>query len=433
MPKHTCAVVALTLVVSAVSAIPKASAQSQEGLRAVALETVVDSLKARNASLRAYRELPRSIRERGNDITLSDPRVSFSYFPEPIYTARGPQQWSLRGEFDIPFPGKIGLRQDLHDLDATAEELAAEAIEDRLIFEASTAYFELQRIDFQIDLAHDFEQRLRTFEDAATTMYEVGTGSQQDILSAQLERRTLEASLMALRADRVSRIEHLAHLQNGIVIPAATPLESVDFVLDVTSTQSMAVNALERRPDVARIDTMMRSKETEIQLAGKDWLPDLGLHVAYYGIGVDPIPITSDGKDALAVGGTIRLPIFGGNRNRGADAARAEMSRLQFQRAEAEAQIQSRVGDLLSRFRRETEQVVLLEDSILPQARTTVDVALTAYTSGKTRFLELLDLERRLYGLQNRLAESIERQRSALAELEWIAAYDFDATLRPTP
>ena len=61
------------------------------------LQTVLDSVVARNATLSAYKQIPFALDERSRDVGLPDPRVSFTYFPEPIYTARGSQQWSLRG------------------------------------------------------------------------------------------------------------------------------------------------------------------------------------------------------------------------------------------------------------------------------------------------------------------------------------------------
>ena len=120
----------------------------------------------------------------------------------------------------------------------------------------------------------------------------------------------------------------------------------------------------------------------------------------------------------------MKLPLFGSNQNKGVDAARIELTQLRYQRVEIEASTRADIEDLVSTITRETDQIRLFQRSIIPQAETTVETSLTAYTSGQTSFLDLLDSERMLFQFKNELAESLVRRSVALARLEWISTED---------
>lgn len=381
------------------------------------LDAVVDSVLARNPALQASRLSSRIYLERRREVSLPDPDLTFTYLPRPVFTARGSQRWNVRLEQTIPIPGKIRLEKQVATLDASAAGAASEALENRLVFETKRAYVRLHRIDRQIALARDFQDRLRLFEEAAESRYVVGLGRQQEILKAQLERTNLDAVIAALEADRRASEEELARLQDDTAqkvrpagyVPAHPPSMTADDLLDA---------ALAGRPEVAHLAALSDAKEAEFALARKAWLPDLGLHLAYVGIAPEAFPAHADGRDALMVGASIRLPLFGGNRHVGVAEARIEKAQLELERVALESEIRSDLQHLVSRMRREEEQMRLLEESLIPQAETTVAVALSDYTSGRAGFLDLLDAERTRFAFQNDLEATIERYSVAVADLE---------------
>ncbi|HUF08743.1 MAG TPA: TolC family protein [Rhodothermales bacterium] len=412
------------LIVCAISACGTMTVRAQNDFPtdagiAISLEEIVDSVRARNPGLLASRLAAEIHLQREREVSLPDPSVSFSYLPRPVFTARGSQKWILRGELDLPFPGKIRREKNVASTDATAASFAAAELENQLVFQAKRAYYRLYRIDRQLQLAREFQNRLKDFEEAATSLYEVGLGHQQEILKSQLERSNLDATIAALEADRRTAEKMLARLQNDDR-PIRIEPEGMVELRDPPEVPSdvIADSAMARRPEVALLDALTRSKEAEIALAKRAWLPDLGLHVSYIGIAQEPIPVAADGRDALMVGATVRIPLFGGNINAGVAGAEIERLQLEFDRIAIETDVRTRVDDLTSRIERESEQMKLLSGSLIPQAQTTVEVALSDYTTGRAGFLDLLDAERTLFSFRDRVEETIERYAVAIAELE---------------
>ena len=58
------------------------------------------------------------------------------------------------------------------------------------------------------------------------------------------------------------------------------------------------------------------------------------------------------------------------------------------------------ISDLLQRMDREREQLDLFTDALIPQATTTLAASVSAYTTGRATFLDLLDAERMLFDLR---------------------------------
>jgi len=375
--------------------------------------------------------------ERRREVSLADPSVMFTYFPRPVFTARGSQRWSLRAEQRFPFPGKLSLRRKIAEGDAVAATLRADDLENRLIFEVKQAYYRLYRMDRQLELAREFQQRLSVFEEAASSRYAVGLGQQQEILKAQLERGTLGVLIEALEADRTSTEKELARLLNfdkpehiepmGVISLPDPPNIPIETIVD---------SALTRHPEVAMLDTLMNNKRLEVSLAKKEWLPDLGIHASYISIAQEEIPASADGQDAFAIGASIRIPLFGGNRNVGVSRAQLEQTQLELDRIAIETEVRTHVDDLVSRLKRESRQMKLFAESLIPQAETTVEVTLSGYTSGRIGFLDLLDAERMLFALRNHLEETIEHYAIASAELERTVGgsiVEFTTPYRETP
>ena len=161
------------------------------------LDDLLTEVRANNPSLRVSRLEADALATRSGQVSvLPDPSVMIGYQPYPLLTARGTQRSQWRIEQMVPYPGKLSLQGDIADLSAEIAGFEADTFEEDLLFEAKQTYYELYRVQQQEQLILAFQDRLENFEEAAAAQYEVGTGMQQAILKAQLEKNTL-----ARRAD----------------------------------------------------------------------------------------------------------------------------------------------------------------------------------------------------------------------------------------
>ena len=140
--------------------------------------------------------------------------------------------------------------------------------------------------------------------------------------------------------------------------------------------------------------------------------------LTYFDVGPADIPATASGRDALAIGVSLNVPIWR-SRLKARLAETHVMRRQVSARIEAlDAGFRAQITDLFSQLTREKEQLTLFEEALIPQAQITRQSTLSAYTTGRTDFLDLLDAERTLFSLQIGYEDALARYMKAIASLE---------------
>lgn len=383
------------------------------------LESLLATVRGQNPTLDAARIGANAMAQRPEQVrALPDPTFGLSVQPIPIVTARGSQRSQWQIQQGIPFPGKLALREEAAQWQAAAAEFDADRLELDLLERTKMLWYDLSRVLRQRTLILEFQVSLRTYEEVARTRYAVGEGMQQAILKAQLERNTFTNRLLELAKQRRTILESLSDLANRpVTVPDSIVL--VRAFPETTRSGTQLVEAARRnRPEAEGLDASLRYADAMIKLAHKEWLPDFGVGLTYFDIADTKMPPSADGRDALAIGVTVRIPL-----QRGRLRSRLEETRLLRQQITArqealETRFRTEIADLLYRMEREQEQLELFTGALIPQATTTLASSISAYTTGRATFLDLLDAERMLFDLR----WSYEATRSSLlkvgAELE---------------
>ena len=223
---------------------------ASDTLRILDLPALLAELEANNPSLEAARLNAEALGTRPRQKTaLPDPAFMVMVQPWPVATARGTQRTQWRVEQQVPYPGKRALRGEIAALDAEVAAFEVHTFAQDLILEVKRSYYDLYRIQEIDRLIATFQDQLRDFEEAAATRYEVGEGTQQAILKAQLERNRLDLRREQLAEQRQSARQRLAWLLDR---PDTASLGGEARVtlppsgLDITRLLALA---LEQRPE----------------------------------------------------------------------------------------------------------------------------------------------------------------------------------------
>lgn len=386
----------------------------------LSLDALLEEVQANNPSLRAARLEAEALSTRSRQVSaLPDPTVMIGYQPFPLLTARGTQRSQWRVEQMVPYPGKLGLQGDIADLSAEVAGFEAETFEEDLLFEVKQTYYELYRIQQQEALILAFQDRLQNFADDAAVQYAVGTGMQQAILKAQLEGNTLSRVTLDLAERRRTAAETMARLLDrptSEAFLADIRLEAPPFPrLDEAALLEIAFR---ERPEVEALDAAARRADAQIALARKQFKPDFGLSLTYFDVGAGDVPPTATGRDALAIGAAIKVPLQRGRLRARLEEARVRRSQVEARQEALETSFQTQIADLVSRLREEAQQLALYREALIPQAETTLQATLSAYTTGRTDFLDLLDAERMLFSLGTGYEDTYARYLKMTAALE---------------
>lgn len=382
------------------------------------LETLIEEALRSNPSLRAAHLRADALGTESLEArTLPDPTAGMTYQPWPILTARGYQRSQFRFEQMIPFPGKLRIRGEVAELGANVAASEAGIVAEDLVFRIKQTYDELYRVQEQASLVRQFQAELRNFEEVAATRYEVGEGLQQSILKAQLERNALNIRLEKLEEEGRSALERLAFLLD---LPDLSGLRGKAIVRtpDVPVTEDLLSLALVARPEAEALRTEIERSDRRVDLAVREFLPDFMVSVNYFDIGEGgPMP-TATGRDAIALNIGVKLPLWLGKQRSNLEQARLERSRSEARLQSLRTSIRTEIADISSRLERQARQLSLLENDLIPQARTTVEATLSAYSTGRTSFLDLLDAERMLFNLRLELVDTRTRYLKTTAALE---------------
>lgn len=386
---------------------------------ALTLAALLKAVRANNPALEAARLRAAALAQRPEQVSaLPDPSAMVTYQPRPILTARGYQRSQLGLTQRIPFPGKLALKGDIAALNAAVAGLEASAYGLDLALQTKRAFYKLYRIQEQSRIIRAFQEQLEGFEEIAATQYAVGQGPQQAILKAQLERNRLARRLLNLSEARRTAALELARLTGrsdaSALLSGAVRLERPDVEMPVMKA---AQRALARRPEVQARQTQIEQASAQIDLAQKQFWPDFTVGVTYFDLGATELTPMMTGRDALAVSVGIKIPLW-----RGKLRANVEEARLQRRRAEAryqdlQVQIKTQIQDLLNQVETEERTLKLYRETLIPQAETTLEATLSAYTTGRADFLDLLDAERTLFQLTMSYEETLNRYLDATAAL----------------
>jgi cobalt-zinc-cadmium efflux system outer membrane protein len=346
-------------------------------------------------------------------VSFDDPIFAFQTSP---FSAGSPNaDYAARVELSqkIPLFGKRNLK----GLAALAEARAvAQDVDDarlQLVEAAKVALADYYLAEQSLGVAHENLKLLREFRQNAETRYKNGLAPQQDMLQADVETTRLEERVVSLkRGHQVARarINTLAHLPVDGVLPPPADLYVDAPLLEPTELRALAVS---NRPDLKAVSDRLAAEQATLGLTNQEFKPDVELMTAYDGYwqGAGGRPLQWE------VGVRVNLPIRIGRRNAAVAETRAKVAQRRAELARLTDQIGFQVQEAYEQVR-ESEQIVkLYETKALPAAESNVKEAQAAYVTGKVPFLSLVEAQRNVIAVRDRLNEArteVFRRRAAL-------------------
>jgi len=404
----------LTVCALMVFAMPAVAAAQSAG----SLSQLVSELERNNPELQAAR---RDVDVRAARIapagTPPDPTLSVGYmsgFLRPPFfpSSTTPDAFRQVGvSQELPYPGKLRLRSSIAASEADVARWAYEDARVRLISELKAEYVNYLRADRTLEVVRRNKKVLEGFRRIAEARYSVGRAAQADVLKAQTEISVLteqESVLLLERTTAQARVNALLYR------PQETPVEaSEDLAVSLPDETLAGLQALaaQRAPAIQRDVQQVATGERAVALAKKEFYPDFGLNVTTQ---KPPGMSWMYGVDFM-----VRVPIFWQRKQRpllaeataGREAARQTQNNT---RAVVAAAVTAQHAAMTTSRR----LLTLYEDSILPQARLTLESSTYAYQVGTVDFLTVLSNFTAVLSYEERLEQQKFEYRQALARLE---------------
>ena len=317
----------------------------------------------------------------------------------------------------LPFPGRLGLRQDVAAKDAEAVGYGYQETVNRIVRGIKTAYFDLGLTLEITKLVEKNKLILERFLRIAEGRYEVGQGSQADVLKAQTQVSRMVDELLRLARERPTiEAELIRTLGRNANIAAPIPA-SPQLSEEILNLESLRETALTQRPQLLALQSLIARNEKAAELARKNYYPDLDVRMSYGQR--DNMLDGARRSDMVTMTMAINLPVWRENklapRLAEALALRDQAQNLyQAQRNEITANLRQQVATVEQSFK----SAELYQTAILPQARLTVESALAAYRVNRVDFLTLLDSQMTVFNYEISLVTAMASHNKALAEID---------------
>ncbi len=374
------------------------------------------NLSAMEARASALADIPE---QRG---ALPDPQLAFKALNLPVDTFSTTQEAMTQMQVGLsqalPFPGKLSLRQKAADFESQAANFKLEEKRLMLVQDVKTVWWNIFYLDRAIDTVELTQKLFRQLNDIAQTKYTVGKGLQQDVLLAQLELSKLldnKITLTNMRKKETIRLNALLdqHADTQIILPE---LES-ESIPDLPDLNQLLEQAQNENPLIKDLNNRVDAAGARVELAELKYYPDF-MAGAAYGFRGGENPDGSDRADFATFGVTMTLPFFNLTEKRRAVSQR-KYEEIQRRKVleNAENTIQARVTAAISDYKRSSEEIELLKNGIIPQARQTLDSMLAGYQVNKVDFLNLVRAQTSLYNYETRYWKSLSSANQAIARL----------------
>jgi len=360
--------------------------------------------------------------------SLPDPRFTYAYFIENVEMRVGPQRHRIDLSQTFPWFGKLDLQGGIALEEANIQKQAFEKLKLNLFYRVKVVYYEYYLLSRSIRITEENLKLLSYFENIARTQYESGKAAYTDVIKAQVELGSkLEERLISLQDLR----KPVAARLNGILnrpADAQLPLPSSVQVYDINLADDEIIKqALESNPDLKTVDVRVEKEAKAIDLAKKQFYPDIMLGLSYIETGPSSMPgITDSGKDPIMTMFSINLPLWRDKYHAGVREAELRQKSVVKERENRENILITDIKTALYNFHDGKRKSALYKNTLIPKAKQSLNVTQTAFVSGEKDFLSLIDTQRTLLELELANEGALVNTAKFQAQIEMLVGEDFN-------
>jgi outer membrane protein, heavy metal efflux system len=326
----------------------------------------------------------------------------------------------------IPLTGKNRSKERIAAAEAVAsfEDFRRRQLD--VISKTKASYFRLANVYLLLDLNDQQEAALAQTLDATKAKFEVGTQSQADYLTAQVERQKIIETRRDLEeklSDEQSKLKVL--MNQDPFSPLGRPVLN-DALPHDSSSERLRLLTLANRPEIRQAQSMLIEASEKAQLAKRQWIPDpsVSLQAQHYNAGRQAI-------SEINAGVSIDLPWFNSKKYRAGELeAQSDLLAAQTSLEGAQTEALGMLRDQLQKIETMHHHIELYQDQLLPSARQTVSSYQADYETDKTTLIQVLTSENNLRELENMYDQDLTDYRVAIAELESLVGADLNVANR---
>ncbi len=360
---------------------------------------------------------------------LPDPTFGVGWMgtPRPFSVQTGdPSSYrSLSAMQMLPFPGKRGLRGQIASKEADAGQWDLEAVRRRVVADVKAAYYDYWYYDKAIRTTQENRELLTKLSQIAEARYWVGKGMQADVLRSQVEISMLLQKLTTLEQQRdtaQARLNTLLARDPDSVLPPAADVTGPSPL--TYSLDDLYKMARENDPEYQRMQKLVERNQLAMNLAQKDYLPDLSVGYMYEQRPAMP--------DMHGLTFTVNIPVFYKSKQH------EEVRQAKEEELSASSARDSRQNELYFDLKQNylaakaSENLLkLFSQGVVPQSSLALESSMSAYQVGNVDFVTLIGNFTTVLNYQTDYYRELANYQTSLARMEAVTGAEL-TTAQPT-
>jgi len=361
------------------------------------LDTLMTLTLLRNPEIQAGEDRARAAMDTYSQIlALDDILRRYTAFTQGLMTGIGPMKGKAKVDKEFPFPGVLSLKGDIvnQGIKAAMDGLAIARRD--AVTEARKAYWHLLFVRKAERITMETLHLYKRLEQVATTRYETGDTSYQDVIKVRIQRELLEEEADTFREKAQNWKSKILELLN---LPPETEVgrpENRDPLRTVPALDPLYALARDHRQELSQLRARVGKMERLIELGETMILPPYALDLSLYEndairtVGSfatrEPFPVSVSASKGF---GLPKKPWYGIE-----DAYLREtqqrLNALKKELEREEARTAMGVRDAWFRLDLAKREESLYRASLLTLTRTVLDVSTQGYEAGNVAFADVI-------------------------------------------
>ncbi len=325
-------------------------------------------------------------------------------------------RWMFSVSQSFLYPGKRALKGEMATRDAEAAKVMVESVKLNTVVRIRELYYDLFFVYTNIDLLKDKAALFSRVEDAAVARYARGMAPQQEVLMAQTEKYTL-LEREEMERQKIPSLE--AMINAAVGRDTRTHLGRPEKPSDAPyrySLDELITDAYDKYPLIKFREKMVGSAEAKVQMAKKEYYPDITLGTTYFAR-------SSAYPDMWNLTATVNIPLFAKTKQR-EGVLEAEASLLEAKREIETAKLMasSALRDNYAMVKTAENLMALYKEALIPKAKQDFELALAGYVTGKVEAITAITRLKALIDYESLYWRQFADRQKAVARLDGLAA-----------
>jgi outer membrane protein, heavy metal efflux system len=366
------------------------SAAAQSPQPRVALrDLTAEALKSNPEIIGAQKKYEASRQRPTQESSLPDPMIGLGYasvgnpLPGAGLGRDVVANIGVMASQEIPFPGKLKLKGEMASKEAQADFEEYQGVQLNVIARLKQAYYRLQYAYAATDLLNANRDLLDKLLKITEERYSVGLAALQDVAKAQVQTSILETRLIKLDQERRAREAELNAILNR---PAGTPVgrpEDMNPKEPALILDELFASARRNSPMLGRDQKMIERSQLAVNMARKEYYPDVTLNAGYFNMGSMP-PMYEFRAD-------VKVPLYFWRKQRaGVNETVSSLSQARRAYEATDQTLRSRIQDDFAMAQASAKLMKLYKQTVAPQAGLALESSVNTYQTGAGDFLSVL-------------------------------------------